>query len=106
MTDTKKVPVEKVKLTVSQILADLDAGLDRKQIRAKYNLNAQGIKQLFQHEKLKGRKVKAPANFDLVDDTPAPTATKTAAPKQAQTSNAAVTDDTAKPAAEAQQGVW
>lgn len=73
MADTKNASKEaktgeKVKLSIRQIKADLDSGVDRKGIRLKYGLNSQGIKQLFQHPELKGLKVKAAPNFVLVDD--------------------------------------
>lgn len=65
-----KEPKEKVKLTVSGIIADLEAGIDRRGIAAKYGLNFAQVKEVFQHPKLKGKKVhKAPGEaFDLVDD--------------------------------------
>jgi hypothetical protein len=65
--------VEKQKqvITVSQILADLNAGLDRKAIREKYNLSVEETKLIFQHPKLSGKRVKRSkiVKFTLVDDT-------------------------------------
>ena len=60
---------QKVKLTVSQILDDLNNGLDRKAIREKYNLTATDVARLFQHEKLKGVRVRTAPAFELEDDT-------------------------------------
>lgn len=70
-TTAKKVvePQEKVKLTVSGVLADLKSGLDRDQIGVKYGLNKANVSRLFKHEKLRGKRV-APADaFILEDDT-------------------------------------
>lgn len=60
---------QKVKLTISQVLDDLSDGLDRKQIRQKYNLTATDVTNLFQHPKLKGKRVKPAPGFELEDDT-------------------------------------
>ena len=62
-------PVEKVKLTVSGILQDLSDGLDKKGIREKYGLSATDVKRLFENPKLKGRRVRKAAAFELTDDT-------------------------------------
>lgn len=59
---------EKIKLTVSGILADLNNGLDRKAIRTKYGLSATDVSRLFQHEKLKGARVRTAPAFELEDD--------------------------------------
>lgn len=58
-------------ITVSQILSDLDAGLDRKAIREKYNLSVEETKLIFQHPKLAGKRVKRSKaiKFTLIDDT-------------------------------------
>jgi hypothetical protein len=59
-------------LTVSQILTDLDKGLDRKAIREKYSLTIDEVKHLFQHPTLKGKRPKRAhkaIRFTLVDDT-------------------------------------
>lgn len=61
---------EKVKLTVSQIRADLANGLDRVAIGQKYGLNKGNVKRLFADPALKGLKVKSAPNFTLVNDTP------------------------------------
>jgi hypothetical protein len=65
-----QAPKEKVKLTISQVLNDLDSGLDRKAIKAKYGLTTTDVARLFQHDKLKGRRVKPAPNFELEDDAP------------------------------------
>lgn len=71
-----------IKLTVSQVLEDLQNGYTRtkddknyqgdgKSIQEKYSLNKSDVSRLFQHEKLKGRKtigVRKPS-FILEDDT-------------------------------------
>jgi len=57
---------------VSQILSDLDNGLDRKAIREKYSLSIDEVKHLFQHPSLKGKRPKRAhkaIRFTLVDDT-------------------------------------
>lgn len=72
---------QKVKLTVSQILEDLNNGLDRKAIREKYNLTATDVSRLFQHEKLKGVRVRTAPAFELEDDT-AEAAAPAASPKK------------------------
>ena len=56
-------------LTVNGIKADLNSGLTRPQIQAKYNLSGKDLKELFSHPKLKGLKTKVAASFILVDDT-------------------------------------
>lgn len=59
-------------LTVSQILGDLDNGLDRKSIRSKYSLTIDEVKHLFEHPSLKGKRPKRAVKeirFKLVDDT-------------------------------------
>ena len=79
MEATAKTPV---RITVSGILEDLHNGYTRttsdkqyagegKSIEEKYNLSKTQVAQLFQHEKLRGRKTRvqeAPA-FVLIDDT-------------------------------------
>lgn len=69
MTETTTTAAPRVKLTVSQILEDLNNGLDRKAIRAKYDLSATDVTRLFQHEKLKGARVRTAPAFELEDDT-------------------------------------
>lgn len=105
MADTKTASKEaktgeKVKLTIAQIKADLANGIDRKGIRARYQLNAQGIKQLFQDPRLKGLKVKPAPNFELVEEEEdgADASTNTAS------STAKVAPEAAK--AEAEKGTW
>lgn len=68
MAEQQAAP-EKVKLTVSGVLADLSNGLDRVAIRQKYSLSATDVKRLFEHEKLKGARVKKAPAFELEDDT-------------------------------------
>ena len=61
---------EVIRLTVSGVLADLRAGLTRKEIGEKYHLNGLQVKELFRNEHLKGRKTikEKGAAFVLVDD--------------------------------------
>ncbi|MCK4521791.1 MAG: hypothetical protein KAU20_04405 [Nanoarchaeota archaeon] len=61
---------QKTQLTVSGILNDLNEGLSRPNIQAKYNLSGKDMKDLFSHPKLKGRKTKPAPSFVLTDDTP------------------------------------
>jgi hypothetical protein len=62
-------PVQ-VQLTTSGVVKDLDSGLTRDDIKAKYNLTTADMKSLFSHEKLKGRKTKPAPGFILTDDMP------------------------------------
>lgn len=62
---------EQKTLTLSGIIADLDSGLGRPQIKEKYELTGMEIKQLFQHPMLKNRRPKralTKISFTLVDD--------------------------------------
>lgn len=60
-------------ITVSGVIKDLENGLDRDKIAAKYNLTAAEIKIMFQHPSLKGKRVRknkiTTLRFQLVDDT-------------------------------------
>tara|TARA_B100000963_G_scaffold350597_1_gene361051 strand:+ start:109 stop:486 length:378 start_codon:yes stop_codon:yes gene_type:complete len=58
-------------LTVSQLLEDLDNGIDRKDIRKKYGLTQAEAKAIFSHPKLQGRRVKRAkvTRIQLIDDT-------------------------------------
>lgn len=59
-------------LTVSQILEDLDNGLDRKAIQTKYGLTGHEVKVLFTTPALKGKRPKRATKkvtFTLIDDT-------------------------------------
>lgn len=100
MADVKST--EKVQLTVSGILKDLDNGLDRGMIGEKYGLNKSNVKRLFQDPALKGRKVKPAPNFVLTNDTASAGASNGAA-ASADTAPVTKTADTAK--AEA-KGTW
>ena len=72
---TVEQPTQKAQvLTTSQILNDLDNGLDRKAIATKYGLNMTEVKVLFEHPALKGKRPKRAlkqVSFTLVDDTKA-----------------------------------
>lgn len=70
-TNATEVAVpEKKAITVSQVQQDLKDGLDRKAIGAKYSLKPFEVAKMFQHPKLKNKKVIKPKelSFDLVDD--------------------------------------
>jgi hypothetical protein len=58
-------------ITTSMILEDLDNGIDRNGIKAKYNMEAWEVKQVFDHPVLKGKKAKRVKrlSFSFVDDT-------------------------------------
>lgn len=51
-------PAVKVNLKISQILNLLNQGKDRKQIGQEFGLNKVQVDMLFNHPKLKGRRVK------------------------------------------------
>ena len=57
-------------ITTSMILEDLESGVDRTGIKAKYNLETWEVKQMFDHPKLKGKKAKKirKLSFNFVDD--------------------------------------
>ena len=84
---------EKVKISLSGVIADLDNGLDRKAIRAKYGLSATDATRLFSDPALKGRRIKTAPAFELirdVEEAPKATATAvaTAKPEEAPTATA------------------
>ena len=58
-------------ITISQILADLDAGIDRDGIAIKYSITKKEVGIMFQHPSLKGKRPKKAKvlSFTLVDDT-------------------------------------
>ena len=58
-------------LTVSQLLEDLNNGIDRKDIRKKYGLTQAEAKTIFSHPKLQGIRVKRAkvTRIQLIDDT-------------------------------------
>lgn len=68
MAKAAKVQKEPVKLTVKQILTDLDNGLDRREIATKYGLTFSDVKRMFKHDALKGKKVKSAPGFELIED--------------------------------------
>ena len=59
------------KITTSQIIADLENGINRDGIKEKYNLESWMVSQLFQHPELKGKKAKKVRKlpFEIIDDT-------------------------------------
>ncbi len=66
-------------ITTTMILNDLDNGIDRKGIQAKYSLEGWELTEMFKHPVLKGKKAKKKRkmSFNFVDDT-----TSTANPNQ------------------------
>lgn len=58
-------------ITTTMIIKDLENGIDRSAIQAKYNLEAWEVKQMFMHPALKGKKAKKvrKLSFSFVDDT-------------------------------------
>lgn len=60
----------KITVTVSGVLTDLNNGMSRKEIKEKYSLNNDQMKQLFANPKLKGRKAKkSVGELVIIDDT-------------------------------------
>ena len=60
-----------IKLTVTGIINDLNDGIDRDGIQAKYGLTKAEVTELFKHPKLSGLRArkKIPIRFTLIDDT-------------------------------------
>ena len=58
-------------ITVTMIIEDLNNGIDRLGIQAKYSLEKWEVTQMFQHPSLKGKKAKKvrKLSFNFVDDT-------------------------------------
>ncbi len=58
-------------ITTTMILNDLDNGIDRKGIQAKYSLEGWELTEMFKHPVLKGKKAKKKRkmSFNFVDDT-------------------------------------
>ena len=59
------------KITTTQIIEDLENGINRDGIKEKYSLETWMVTQMFQHPTLKGRKAKKVRTlpFEFVDDT-------------------------------------
>jgi hypothetical protein len=57
-------------IKISDIITDLDNGVTRAQIAAKYDITDREVKALFTHPKLKGKKAKKAfvPSFEIVDD--------------------------------------
>ena len=84
---------QKTQLTVSGILNDLNQGLSRPGIQAKYSLSGKDMKDLFSHPKLKGRKTKPAPSFILTDDTPDETVAETPVTENVEQEEVAVTEE-------------
>ena len=65
-----KTEGKKVQMTITNLIADLESGLDRKAIAAKYGVSKAAIDSVFKHPKLKGKKVhkNSAVDIELVDD--------------------------------------
>lgn len=109
MTEVAKVVKEKkvpVQISVGGILADLDAGLDREAIKAKYGISHSDMALLFKEPALKGRKpkggtrAKKAPGFILVQDTEAPTSVAPSIETVAQTMAVSEPEVLSAPAAE------
>lgn len=61
---------EKKSISIQGVLNDLEAGLERDDIKAKLGLSHSEMKVLFSHPKLKHKKTKKPVSFDIIDDVP------------------------------------
>ena len=72
-------------ITTSMIVTDLENGVDRTGIQAKYSLEAWEVKQMFMHPALKGKKAKKvrKLSFNFIDDT-APNPNQTSIPVETQ----------------------
>jgi hypothetical protein len=72
-------------ITTTQIINDLENGIDRSAIQAKYSLEAWEVKQMFMHPTLKGKKTRKvrKLSFEFVDDT-APNPNQTSIPVETQ----------------------
>jgi hypothetical protein len=66
--ETMKTPQT---ITTTMILADLDNGIDRPGIKAKYDLESWELTEMFKHPVLKGKKAsrKRKMSFTFVDDS-------------------------------------
>lgn len=60
---------EKKVITVSGVLAMLDAGKSRQEIKEELELSHMEMAELFKHPKLKNKKAKRQVSFELLDDT-------------------------------------
>jgi transposase len=105
-----EAPKQPVQIKVSEVLAMLNNGQDRRQIAKHYGVTLATIKEVFKHEKLKGARVKPRTPVDLVDDTVE--STTEAAPAAAASTEQPASNTTqevvaeAAPAASADKGVW
>lgn len=59
---------DKIPIRTSKVLEMLKEGKTREDIRNHYGLSKTELKDLFQHEKLKGRKTHKAPSFVIVDD--------------------------------------
>ena len=64
-------------ITASAVIALLDDGKDREQIREHFGLNKTDLKKLFSNPALKGKKTRKAPSFVFEDDTQIPSAAAT-----------------------------
>lgn len=62
---------DRKQIKISDVLDLLKQGKTRADIKEHYDLSHSGMKTLFQHEKLKGKKPHKQPDFELIDDTEA-----------------------------------
>lgn len=58
----------KIQVKVSEVLALLDAGKDRKAIAAHYGVSASAVASLFKHPDLKSKKARKPSPFEILPE--------------------------------------
>ena len=59
----------KKQVTISEVLALLDAGKSRKEIAESLEISQADCTRLFKHPALIGKKAKKQVEFDIIDDT-------------------------------------
>jgi len=55
-------------IRISEVLALLNQGKDRKEIAKVFDISAIDCKKLFQHPALKGKRVRKQPDFNIIDD--------------------------------------
>jgi hypothetical protein len=79
-------PVEKRKVTISELKGLLKQGIDRKGIAKHYGVSQAEVTAWFQNPKLKGARVRPAPTVELVDDEPDAEVVATPAAQQTTTS--------------------
>jgi len=82
-------------ISTTQILADLENGIDRKGIQEKYNLETWMVAEIFKHPKLKGKKAKKVRKlpFEFIDDTETVDPNQTSIPVETEYKTTEATGD-------------